>query len=652
MTVGQYIALIARITELDKAYYIDDCSPVADSVYDNLRRQLVVWEADNPGLVRADSPTQRVGSLLDTSPLAKTKHPYPMLSLDNAFDRIDLVVWLARVHAAHPTFSHENGMVVEPKLDGMAIELVYNGRLTRGVTRGDGEIGEDITHTLLHVPSIPKSVGVCDEFVVRGEACMCSQDFERYNAALVAEGLPPKSNPRNAVAGVLRKLKANPEHLKYVQFSAFESNAPVATYAACKHNLKLHGFAYPASIPVTTVSEMLTAIHAIGERRDKPFPLDGAVIKLDEYVLRRRIGASSRSPKWMIAFKWDAEQAETTLLSVQWQLGRTGVCTPVGVFNATECGGVQITNATLHNVDHLNKLGACIGDILIIQRAGDVVPQIVSATRTERSTAIAIPTECPGCGGPVDNDGSTVRCRAARKCGSVLQAKFEHYVSRKAMNILGLGGVFLQRLIATGDVTTFSDLHRLTVDTGAAVWGSRKVADKVVQAIASTRGIAADKFLYALGIPGVGSCTAKDLIHEFGSVESVQNATRDQLLAITGIGDITADAILHYFATDEDAVECQKLLAAVNPQALTARTGNLNGSVIVFTGKFAIFPRETHKDQAEHRGAKVSNSVTSKTTLLVAGPDAGSKLAKANKLGIRVVTEQEFVDVVLKERNV
>lgn len=651
-TLKRYTDLIDRIRELDRAYYIEDNSKVPDSVYDNLRKDLIALETKYPEIVRSDSPTQTVGAYVTNTPLVKIKHPYPMLSLDNAFSDEDLDGWLARIRKAYPQFSAENIIIAEPKLDGMSLELVYrNSRLLRAVTRGDGLIGEDVTHTVKHINGVPLTVE--KDAIVRGEAIMSHTDFALYNTKLVEVGEAPKSNSRNAVAGLLRKLKANPEYLQHVGFLAFESNLDVSTHTSSIMLMHKLGFTTPSHHPVHDIPSMRNAIDMLEDTRIKfQAPLDGVVLKINEYAICRSVGESSRSPKWAIAYKWPAEQAETELTGVQWQLGRTGIITPVGIFNATECGGVSITNATLHNLDHLRKLGVQLGDRLVIQRAGDVVPQIVSAERTPESLPVVIPKACPGCLGDVVNDGSTLRCKQARKCGSVLEAKFQHFVSRKAMNILGVGPAMLQDLISDEQIYSFSDLYKLTLEGLQECIATPKSADKVLHAIQTSRGIKADRLVFALGIPGVGSSTAKDLMQYFNGIEGLLAATHEQLVDISGIGDITANAILEYFNDTENREEFKQLVSVIQPSKQIARTGTLTGESVVFTGRFHMFTRETHKEQAEHRGAAVSNSVTAKTTLLVAGEAAGSKLAKANKLGIRVVTEKEFVDGILKSGNV
>jgi DNA ligase (NAD+) len=659
-------AEVERLTGLirhhNRLYYTENRTEIADGEYDALMRRLLELERQWPELRKDDSPTLRVGSP-PLSSFPKVFWDPPMLSLDNVFSEDGFREWDRRI-VRELGLSEPPVYSVEPKLDGLAVALVYgNGLLESGGTRGDGSEGEDVTPNLRTLRSVPLRLGegAPARLVVRGEVIYRREDFQALNRKRELEGLDTFVNPRNAASGSLRQLDSTvtaERPLSFISYGTADWPPGVVTLR------ELFGVLSRLGIPVnpwnTTcrgVDEVCTAHQRLEEMRDDlPWEIDGVVIKLDDAALQREMGSISRSPRWAVAWKFKAEEAVTRLLDIELQVGRTGKLTPVARLEPVFVGGVTVSSATLHNEDELSRKDARPGDTVIVRRAGDVIPEVVRSLGNpggERPEPFNFPDSCPVCGGPVvrEEDQAAHRCMNPA-CPARLRESLFHWGSRNALDIQGLGSRLAEQLVDSGLVNDFADLYRLDADSlsGLDRMGE-KSALNLLEQLERSRGADLRRFLTGLGIPGVGRTVAGLLSERYEDMAGIMEAGPDELTEIPGIGPVLAAGLYRFFRDPVTRSVIDRLLqSGFDPrgQAMETAAGPLEGMTLVFTGGISL-PRDEARRLAEEAGAKVTGSVSSKTDLVVAGPGAGSKLAKASELGVRVVDEEEFLSM-LKRR--
>ncbi len=668
--------LRARIRHHDHRYYVLNQPEVGDTEYDLLFRQLVDIEARFPELVTPDSPTQRVAGEPSPAFEAVTHHE-PMLSLGNVFDGDELRAWHARV--ARLIERDDFAMVCEPKIDGLAISLTYRlGRLEVGATRGDGFRGDDITANLRTIRSVPLSVASTDAalppgaFEVRGEVYMSKAEFARLNAERAAAAEPLYMNPRNTAAGSLRQLDPTVTASRRLELLAYqlgwledETNAsrPTTHWDALEW-MRAAGFPVSAEVRrVATIDDAVAFCSEWARRRDSlPFGIDGVVIKVDEIELQRQLGVVGREPRWATAYKFPAEQAVTRLRDIQVSIGRTGVLTPFAVLEPVFVGGATVSMATLHNEEQVRLKDVRIGDDVIVQRAGDVIPEVVGPVLSRREgradgelREFAMPTRCPSCETPVQKDPEQAATYCPnRRCPVKIARSLEHFASRGAMDIEGLGEQLCARLVQFGFVATLADVYALP-SKGEELLALDGIGPKTVESLTArideskTRPMR--RLLVALGIRHVGGETATALATQFGSMAAIRAASIEELSAVDGIGPIVAQAVYDYLHDDEYAALVDALAAAGvrMDDERAARGGPLDGQTFVVTGSLTRWSRDGAETLIKALGGRVGGSVTKTTTYLVAGEGGGSKRARAETLGTTVFDEQQFVDH-LRER--
>jgi DNA ligase (NAD+) len=645
----------------DHRYYTLDAPELSDAAYDALMRELQALEAAHPALVTPDSPTQRVGGAA-LERFGKVPHRQQLLSLSNCFDEGEFAEFDDRVRRALGAEAVD--YVCEPKMDGLAIELVYErGVFVQGSTRGDGVVGEDVTENLKTVRNLPLKLASAHPpalLEVRGEVYIKRADFERMNRRLTEQGEAPFVNPRNSAAGSLRQL--DPRVTARRPLSVFLYEVGVVEGLTFRSHLeKLEALA-ALGLPVNprrTLArgrEAVLAAYAalLEQRHGLAYEIDGLVVKVDATDSRLRLGQVSKSPRWAIAYKFPPEELEAQVESITVQVGRTGALTPVAALRPVFVGGVTVSRATLHNEDELRRKDVRTGDWVFVRRAGDVIPEIVSvlvARRTGAEVPFVFPTACPVCGSPVrrEEGGVIARC-TNRSCPAQLAGRLRHFASRTAMDIDGLGEKLCEALVELGLVSAVDGLYGLTVEVLEAVDRmGKKSADNLVQAIARSTHPTLRRFIYALGIPEVGEATARALAEHFRDVGRLGEASLDELQAVKDIGPEMAGAIRGWFEDPENRGVVQRLLAAgVVPEPPQERTeaGPFAGKTVVLTGTLASLSREEAKEAIERLGGKVSGSVSRKTDLVVAGADAGSKLKKATELGLKVADEARLRELL------
>ena len=654
-------ALVVKLDAWSLAYHRDDNPIASDAEYDRELRRLRDLEEANPDLLLSTSPTQRVGD----KPLSEFKsiaHKLPMLSLDNAFSGEDLQAFEER-NAAKLGVS-QLCFCCEPKLDGVALSLVYeNGVLKHAATRGDGTVGEDITHNARTIATVPLRLSVDNPppvLEVRGEVVIPRSDFVQMNERLIARGESVFQNPRNAAAGSLRQLDPRITATRPLVFMAYsvgysEQASLPASHRDTLSYLNELGFKTSHLIERANgweeaenyVSRILAQRDSIG------VDIDGVVIKVDSYEQQQSLGFVARAPRWAIARKFPAQEEVTRLVGVDFQVGRTGAVTPVARLEPVFVGGVTVSNATLHNADEIARLDVRVGDEVIVRRAGDVIPQIVRALADRRTTPlqkIAFPANCPDCDSTLTRDleEAAVRCENATGCPAQQKAALEHYVSRKAMDIDGVGEKLLHQLFDEGLISSVADLYTLSHETLANLerMGS-KSAQKALSAIEASKKTELPRFIYALGIREVGEATARNLSTHFGTLELLMQASRESLEEVDDVGPIVANHIYRFFAKEQNRLLINQLLDAglhwdVQDNQL-ATEGVLSGQTWVVTGKLESMSRDEAGSIIRRHGGQTAGSVSKKTDVLLAGPGAGSKLSKAESLGIRIIDEASFL---------
>jgi len=659
--------LAEEISRHDRLYHDQDEPEVSDADYDALVRENAALEAQYPGLVRTDSPSKRLGAA-PTSALAKVPHARPMLSLDNAFSADEVSEFVARVRRFLNLRENEPvAMTAEPKIDGLSCSLRYErGALVLGATRGDGTVGEDVTANVRTISDIPERIAGAPEILeVRGEVYMSKEDFEALNQRQEAAGGKIFANPRNAAAGSLRQKDSAITAARPLRFLAHgwgEVSEPLAMLQLLAMR-KIESFGIPVSdllVRCETVDDALAHYARIEHARaDLPFDIDGVVYKVGRIDWQERLGQVARSPRWALAHKFPAEKAETTLEAIDIQVGRTGKLTPVGRLKPVGVGGVIVANVTLHNRDEIARLGLRVGDRVRIQRAGDVIPQVVeNLTREEKRPAYVFPDHCPMCDSEaVAAEGEVdVRCTGGLICPAQRIERLKHFVSRGALDIDGLGEKTIVEFVDLGWLHSPADIFRLHQHRAELLeregWKEKSV-DNLFASIDARREPEPARFLFGLGIRHVGIVTAKDLMRAFGTVEALRtaatgNSAQDELSAVEGVGPVVAEALVDFFHEPHNREVLDDLLSEVRPQPFvsTARETEWSGKTIVFTGSLDTMSRDEAKAQAERLGARAAGSVSAKTDLVVAGTGAGSKLKKAAELGIRVIGEDEWAEIV------
>ena len=669
--------LAKRMAELDKAYYQADDPLVSDAEYDALKRRNEAIEARFPHLVRADSPSKKVGAKASED-FAKVTHSVPMLSLGNIFSTDEIFEFSNRIRRFLGLDDDaELAFMAEPKLDGLSFSALYvNGEFVRGATRGDGSVGEDITENLKQIKDLPlKLVGndIPERLDIRGEVIMNKADFFALNDEQTAAGKKPFANPRNAAAGSLRQLDpriTGRRRLSLFGYTFGETSAePWDSQDAFLQKIRSWGFPVNPEVRLCkTAQELADFFENLADKRPNlPYDIDGAVYKVNRRDWQERLGFVARAPRWAIAHKFPAEQAQTKLENIRIQVGRTGALTPVADLTPVNVGGVMVSHATLHNEDELKRKDIRIGDTVVIQRAGDVIPQVVRVVLEKRpadSVPFEFPTVCPVCGAHVvrDPDEAVQRCSGGLVCPAQAVESLKHFVSRDALNIEGLGAKNMAFFFDRGWIKTPSDVFTLESRVGADIrkldgWGD-KSADNLFAAI---RKVAAatpmEKFLFALGIREVGQATARLLaahyltmpafLEQMSLAQDRESDAYKELLSIESIGDVIACEILDFTAEEHNRTEIDKLLNLMTVTAFVPVENDspLAGKTVVFTGSLETMTRSEAKAKAQSAGAKVAGSVSKKTDYVVLGADAGSKAQKAAELGIAVLSESEFTEL-------
>ena len=639
--------LVALLNRYATEYYTSDNPSVSDSEYDRLYRELVELEAAYPDQVLADSPTHRVGGkVLDG--FEKYSHQYPLYSLQDAFSREELEAFDARVRKELPQPTY----ICELKIDGLSISLTYEkGVLVVGATRGDGSVGENITENLKRVKDIPLTLPEKLDITVRGECYMPRASFDQVNQARQENGEPEFANPRNAAAGTLRQLDTAVVAKRNLATFLYQEASPSTRDSQEKvlEHLEQLGFVVnPKRSLAKSIDEIWDFIQEVGQEREKlPYDIDGVVIKVNDLAGQEELGFTVKAPKWAIAYKFPAEEKEAQLLSVDWTVGRTGVVTPTANLTPVQLAGTTVSRATLHNVDYIAEKDIRKDDTVIVYKAGDIIPAVLRVVESKRVSEekLDIPTNCPSCNSQLLHfeDEVALRCINPR-CPAQIMEGLIHFASRDAMNITGLGPSIVEKLFAANLVKDVADIYRLKEDDFLLLEGVKeKSASKLYQAIQASKENSAEKLLFGLGIRHVGSKASQLLLQHFHSIENLAQADPEEVASIESLGSVIAQSLQTYFATEGSKILLDELKeAGVNldykGQTVVADAA-LSGLTVVLTGKLERLTRSEAKSKLESLGAKVTGSVSKKTNLVVAGADAGSKLQKAQELGIEVRDE-------------
>ena len=675
----QHAEISERIRSFNEAYYVNDEPLVPDAEYDALFNRLIELESHYPTL-KKNSPTQEVGAA-PADGFAKVRHARPMLSLGNAFSREDIVDFLARIRRFLNLPAHSPVEVVgEPKIDGLSLSLRYEGRkLVTAATRGDGSEGEDVTANVAHIDDIPKTLpdDAPDVVEIRGEVYMARSAFQKLNETQAETGGKTFANPRNAAAGSLRQLDPSISAKRPLRFFAYSFGELSESLAQTQWDFlqKVDGWGFvinPLTRLLNDADDIMTFYEELGKQRpDLDYDIDGIVYKVNDFELQLRLGFVSRSPRWAIAHKFPAEKARTRLNAIDIQVGRTGALTPVARLEPVTVGGVVVSNATLHNRDEIERLGVRVGDMVVIQRAGDVIPQVVEVILDERpegTVDYAFPDTCPKCGShAMREEGEAVtRCTGGLICPAQAVERLKHFVSRNAFDIDGMGAKNIESFFELGWVKSPGDIFRLETYHGDAIrklegWGDKSAA-KLFDGINERKTIGLDRFIYALGIRQIGQATAKLLARHYGSIAEWRSAmiaanqadsdALRELINIDQIGPGVAKDLIEFMAEDHNLTvldDLQAQLDITDVEAPSVSDSPVSGKTVVFTGKLELFSRNEAKVKAESLGAKVAGSVSAKTDYLVAGPGAGSKLKKAEELGVTVLDEQGWLDLIAAE---
>lgn len=653
----RYWELRSLLARYDHEYYVLDTPSVPDSEYDKVYRELQSLETLHPSLITADSPTQRVSGSA-TNAFNSITHRQAMLSLNNAFEDSELEAFDKRIREALGQTNIE--YAVEPKFDGLAITLTYeNGVFTQGATRGDGYTGEDVTHNLRTLRAIPLRL-TCENppqlLEVRGEVLMLKRDFEKLNQSQLSKGEKLFANPRNAAAGSLRQLDAKITATRPLTFFAYGLGAAEGIPTLASHGAAmayLQDLYFPVSnerAVVQGLAGLKAYYQQVGQLRDKlPFDIDGVVYKVNAFNLQNELGFVSRAPRWAIAHKFPAQEALTIVEDITVQVGRTGAITPVARLKPVFVGGVTVTNATLHNEDEVRRKDVHVGDTVSVRRAGDVIPEVVNVLierRPANARRFEMPTICPECGSHIlrQADEAVARCTGGLFCPAQRKQAITHFASRRAMDIEGLGEKLVDQLVEANLVHTLADIYKLDLATLSNLERmAQKSAQNILDALDQSKATTLARFIYALGMRNVGEATAKDLAKHFGNLAALMDAKEQDLLNVNDVGPVVAESIINFLSEDHNKEVIAELLTAgitwPETAGKQAATGHLVGKTFVLTGTLPSLSRDAAKELVEAAGGKVSGSVSKKTDYVVAGADAGSKLDKAQELGITILDE-------------
>lgn len=665
--LARLIAIKDEIRRHDYLYYVKDRPEISDSQYDRLFRELVELEQAHPELVTPDSPSQRVGAP-PLQALLKVPHEQAMLSLDSIVEASEVLAFDQRMKRELEALSVEYS--AEPKFDGLSVELVYDhGVFTRGATRGDGTTGEDVTVNLRTIRSLPLQLQTHsifpDHLVVRGEVYMCLDDFQVLNRRMTERGVDAFANPRNAASGSLRQLDSTITATRPLVVTCYEITAASGslppTHWAELETLAQWGLPVPESARrrlCGSIDDVMAFHHETESLRDQlPYEIDGVVVKVNRRDWQSRLGMKSRSPRWAIAYKFAPRKEITVVQAIAVSVGRTGTLTPVALLKPVEVGGVTISRATLHNADEVARKDIRVGDTVKVERAGDVIPAIAERVPIpgERRTApFSMPDHCPVCESSVGREGAYYYCTGQLVCGAQLKGAIEHFASKHALNIEGLGKKTVAQLVDQGLVRSLDDLYRLTKDDLVHLDGfADRSATLLLASIAGSKSVSLDRFLMGLGIRQVGQHIAKVLAREFGSLNEILSANRERLQHIREIGPEISDSLVAYFAEPRNRNVITQLQESGVQIAPGMATGDrtispLAGKTFVFTGGLDRFTRTDAQEAVEMAGARLASSVSKKTSYVVVGRDPGSKLEQARALGVTILTEEEFASLIGK----
>ncbi|TWT16646.1 NAD-dependent DNA ligase LigA [Streptococcus sp. sy010] len=645
--------LVAQLNRYAKEYYTDDKPSISDHEYDQLYRQLVELEAAYPQYQRSDSPTHRVGGPILTG-FEKYSHEYPLYSLQDAFSREELDAFDQRIKKEFPEVVY----LAELKIDGLSISLTYvEGVLQVGATRGDGTIGENITENLRRIQDIPLKLPQPVNLTVRGEAYLPKVSFENLNAKRREQGEQEFANPRNAAAGTLRQLDTSIVAQRQLASFLYQEASPSqqSSQEAVLTKLAQYGFSVNQNYLVSySMDEIWQFIQEIGQKRDQlPYEIDGIVIKVNDLTIQEELGFTVKAPRWAVAYKFPAEEKEAVLESVDWTVGRTGVVTPTANLSPVSLAGTKVSRATLHNVDYIKEKDIRLGDTVLVYKAGDIIPAVLQVVMSKRTTQtpLVIPDYCPSCESRLIHYEDEVALRCINPlCPSQIKERFIHFASRQAMNIAGMGPSVINKLFQAGLVHDVADLYQLTVDDLMSLEGIKdKSAEKLYQAIQASKTNSAEKLLFGLGIRHVGSKVSYQLLEVFGDLLSLSRADQDTIAKIDGLGQTVGQALVSYFERQGAKQLLMELeQAGVNLQFKgqgIVKDALLSGQTVVLTGKLKNLTRQEAKDKLQALGAKVTGSVSKKTNLVIAGEDAGSKLTKAQELGLVIKDELWLEDL-------
>ena len=639
--------LVELLNRYAYEYYTKDTPSVSDSEYDQLYRELVELETAHPDEILPESPTHRVGGVV-LKGFTKYQHQYPLYSLQDAFSREELEVFDQRVRKEFPSISY----VCELKIDGLSISLTYeNGVLVTGATRGDGSVGEDITENLKRVKDIPLVLPEPVNITVRGECYMPRASFDRVNQIRQENGEPEFANPRNAAAGTLRQLDTKIVAKRNLATFLYQEVSPTdqSSQEGVLEKLARLGFVVNQErVLAEDMEQIWDFIQKVAQlREDLPYDIDGIVIKVNDLAVQEELGFTVKAPKWAVAYKFPAEEKEAKILSVDWTVGRTGVVTPTANLTPVQLAGTTVSRATLHNVDYISEKDIHQDDTVIVYKAGDIIPAVLRVVKDKRVSdqALAIPTHCPSCQSELLHFEDEVALRCINPlCPAQIKEGLNHFASRDAMNITGLGPAVVEKLFAAQLVEDVAGIYRLTVEDLLTLEGFKeKSAEKLYEAIQASKENSAEKLLFGLGIRHVGSKVSQILLQEFHDLDQLASADPERIASIDSLGMVVAESLKRYFAQEGSKRLLQELKeAGVNMDYLgekVAADAALSGMTVVLTGKLERLTRSEAKAKLESLGAKVTGSVSKKTDLVVAGSDAGSKLTKAQELGIQVEDE-------------
>lgn len=639
----------------NSAYYDNDTPTISDFEYDAMMRKLIELETEYPEYKTADSPTQRVGGSASTQ-FTPVVHEVPLESLNDVFSFEELGDFCRRVDSS---LESEHSYIVEPKIDGLSVAIEYvNGKLYRGATRGDGQVGEDVTDNVKTIRSLPHEIKNAPErLIVRGEVYMAKSIFEEINATREISGEKLMANPRNAAAGSMRQLDSKVTAQRKLDIIIFNiqssSDMSFTSHEDCLNKLTEMGFSTVPYLKCSSLQDCCTAIENYGENRENfAYDIDGAVVKINSLSQRISLGSTAKAPRWAAAYKYPPEQKESKIIEIAVQVGRTGVLTPKAIVEPVRLAGTTVTNATLHNQDFIDKLDVRIGDTVLIQKAGEIIPEVLSVNlskRPETAVIFRLPETCPACGSPTtrDDDGAAIRCTGA-ECPAQLLRSIAHFASRNAMDIEGLGISVSEALIEAGLLHSAADIYYLKAEDIEKIDRmGKKSAENLINAIENSKENSLDRLLFAFGIRQVGRKAAKNIVNALGGIDEISSASPEELNAIDDIGPITAEFLRNWL----DNPQSQHQIALLREAGVNLKGSDLVrdtrflGKIFVLTGSLETLSRNEASEIIENMGGKASSSISKKTSYVVAGDKAGSKLKKANDLGIPVLTEAEFIEM-------